>query len=405
MRIPIAALALALLLGGCGGGEQGAAPQPQQPPVAQQPPPPPPPPAVALVVTGQFKDANVAGLSFSSGDEQGITDETASFTCEENTDVSFSVGAVTIGAARCDTVITPLDLFVGSTLDTPEVLNVVRFLMLLDVDGDPGNGIVIADNIRNLAADWSAVDFSASNFEAEIANIVDALTNAGQSPVLADVATARTHLLDTVACAHSGFYWLWFGPKEGPSTAGYLTVYPQEIDGVALAGGGAGGTGLAFSAGADGITYGDSTRLDFDNDTGDATFSADFVSIDQLDGQTFYGDRAVAPIPDARYRFVGFREGACCLDAYTIELLGDNRALATGSTLPWWDLPYDVGYEGTLEAGKIEFSQSAAWDYSDGGSFVSDGGSFVGNVDLEADPPTITIGDVDPIVAYGCKIG
>ena len=45
---------------------------------------------MALVVTGQFKDANVAGLSFSSGDEQGITDETASFTCEENTDVRIT---------------------------------------------------------------------------------------------------------------------------------------------------------------------------------------------------------------------------------------------------------------------------------------------------------------------------
>ena len=52
--------------------------------------------------------------------------------------VTFSVGGVALGTVAAEEVITPVDLVPDGTTDTPAVQNIVRFLMMLDDDGDPG---------------------------------------------------------------------------------------------------------------------------------------------------------------------------------------------------------------------------------------------------------------------------
>ena len=86
----LAIITQVLFLTACGGGGGGdARPLPNTPP-----PPPPPPP----VLSGKFKDFTVSGLSYSSGQQMGVTDAAGTFRCETGGDVAFAIGAVDLGA-------------------------------------------------------------------------------------------------------------------------------------------------------------------------------------------------------------------------------------------------------------------------------------------------------------------
>ncbi|HKQ81167.1 MAG TPA: hypothetical protein VJS42_03140 [Steroidobacteraceae bacterium] len=190
--------AAVIFLYGCGGGggndDDGGNP------------PAPPAPATAA---GVFKDSNVSGLSYTSGAQSGVTDANGTFTYETGQNVTFKVGPVTIGTASGKSVITPVDLVASGASTSITVQNIVRFLMLMDRDGDASNGITISQELRDRAssANWPSIDFAA-DLDATLAStsIIGDTSVDGSVRSLPSAAGAKAHLESTVRCLYSGFF-------------------------------------------------------------------------------------------------------------------------------------------------------------------------------------------------------
>ncbi len=105
-----------LLLTACGGGEE---------PSAQ----------------GVFVDAPVEGLTFESDGNTGTTDSAGKFIYKIGKNITFSINGVTLPAVQGASMLTPLDLVGASSPDSPEAVNIARFLQSIDKDGNPENGI------------------------------------------------------------------------------------------------------------------------------------------------------------------------------------------------------------------------------------------------------------------------
>ena len=174
-------------------------------------------PSVVLL-DGVFKDSNVSGLGYESGSQKGITTKLGAFKFEEDADVSFNVGSVSLGSGKGKSLMTPLDLVAGGQLATPEVINKVRFLMMLDKDNTPSNGIEISSKIQEKAKTWEAIDFASADFPdpALFSIIVDASVEDDISHALPDVDAATAHLRSTLLCANAGaFKGTYTGSESG----------------------------------------------------------------------------------------------------------------------------------------------------------------------------------------------
>ncbi len=88
-----------------------------------------------VTLYGQFIDAPVEGLTYSSGTVTGKTDGTGMFKYISGQNVSFKVGDIILGEATGQSLITPLDLVkkarndVNATADDQMTVNLVRFLL------------------------------------------------------------------------------------------------------------------------------------------------------------------------------------------------------------------------------------------------------------------------------------
>lgn len=162
--------------------------------------------AAPQIATGVFIDSVVSGLSFASGGQSGVTDANGTFSYEVSQPVTFSVGGVEIGTTAGKDAVTPLDLVAGSTGATPEVVNIVRFLMLLDTDGNAANGITISDALRERAAGWPQIDFSTSDLDAALAAIIPDTEVDGAIRALPAANAATAHFATSFRCAMSGYY-------------------------------------------------------------------------------------------------------------------------------------------------------------------------------------------------------
>lgn len=107
-----------------------------------------------VMLTGQFIDAPVAGVTVldSAGAVLGQTDAEGFFAYPQGGDVNLRIGGIDLGTAAGADVVLPLDLQGG---DARGAGNLSRFLLTLDADGDPANGLQISDAVRDAAADMS----------------------------------------------------------------------------------------------------------------------------------------------------------------------------------------------------------------------------------------------------------
>lgn len=196
----------------------------------------------SVVTTGYFLDSAVEGLNYQaiSSGLSGVTDAGGAFHYKTdmaygNTDpVVFSVGRVELG--QVETAMNWQGTYVNaSQLLEPSVfmpgdlssrfggagearsssympINIARFLMMLDEDGDPDNGITISQAVQADAADWPDVNFITANFSSQSAltTIIDSLNTLGtgvQLPAaLPDASVASTHLQITFRCVMGGGY-------------------------------------------------------------------------------------------------------------------------------------------------------------------------------------------------------
>ncbi|MCU7845431.1 MAG: hypothetical protein KZQ93_16510 [Candidatus Thiodiazotropha sp. (ex Monitilora ramsayi)] len=281
------------LLAACGGGGGGGT-------------------AGTTTATGVFKDANVSGVTYASGAQSGTTGTDGGFTYEVGQPVSFNLGGVTIGSATGKSVITPIDLVPGGASNTPEVVNIVRFLLMLDSDGDPSNGITISSGVQTIADSWSAVDFSSVTLAADLTSIIsDAVSADGGSHTLPDSTTAQTHLESTLLCVRAGGYTGTFsGDDTGPfgvlvdASTGLLSGFAFSTSDNEL---------LSLSGTAAVSLDQNATFITGDVSSG-ATFSGQFTGSDQISGSwnlsstnesgTFSGNR-VGGAAAATHRFTG----------------------------------------------------------------------------------------------------
>lgn len=165
-------------------------------------------PPLPAVQSGVFKDGNVSGLTFVSGDESGVTGPAGEFRCETDEPVTFSIGGVTLGRADCSTLAHPPALTASGGFRDIEAVNVSRLLLMLDEDQDPENGIEIPDSLRAVAPTWAQIDFGAADFASELAQIIsDIFVIEGRLVGTPPTPTeALAHMEPQLACAYSGVF-------------------------------------------------------------------------------------------------------------------------------------------------------------------------------------------------------
>ena len=219
------ALIIVGYIAGCGGGGDDGGGRPVNPP-----PVVPPPPAVQ---SGAFKDANVIGLDFVSGQQSGTTGSDGRYNCETGNDVSFSVGAVALGSAACTTLLSPPALVASGAFDDPEAINIARFLQLLDVDGTPNNNITISPGLQAVADSWPAVDFAAADLDSQLTMVFSDIQSVDNRTVTAapDAMTAFDHMDDALACAYGGAF---IGTMSGSNSGTVAFVTARRLSGFFL---------------------------------------------------------------------------------------------------------------------------------------------------------------------------
>jgi hypothetical protein len=103
---------------------------------------------------------------------------------------------------------TPLDLVGNGSLTSTEVINIARFLLMLDKDNTPTNGIEISRKVQERAKAWGAINFKSAVFpsEAVYTMITNASVEDGVTHSLPTDEVATTHLRTTLLCANAGAY-------------------------------------------------------------------------------------------------------------------------------------------------------------------------------------------------------
>lgn len=294
---------------------------------------PPEPPGVTLS-SGQLIDSQVAGIDYSSGDTQGVTDQQGYFEYEVIGGVSqrvvFSFNRIEIGSAIGKEIITPIDLVVDGNINQLQVVNRASFLMVLDSDGDPSNGIspsvTLLDNLSGFS--WAPIDFSSDDFksEPELINLIADINSVDDEPhILPASEVAQLHLTETLACQSSGIY---AGSFEGEDHGQFvMLLQDKRIDPLVFGDGNLwhGVTSaLIYSSDQDrliGVLPQQGLKFDSNNSfiTGQANngaeFSGDLINYSQIENGiwrndveggsgTFIGERA-AGATDAIYRLSG----------------------------------------------------------------------------------------------------
>jgi len=127
--------------------------------------------------TGSFLNGKVTGLEYNSHTwRDGVTDEKGEFIYAPGESISFSVGNIDLGSTQGKANITPADLAPRKSDGSlsPEAVNMTRFLMSIDHDGNVNNGILITPETSEALLDAS-LDFGSPEFDVEAQAIIESL--------------------------------------------------------------------------------------------------------------------------------------------------------------------------------------------------------------------------------------
>lgn len=158
--------------------------------------------ASPLILQGNFIDSAVSGIEYTSGEISGVTDSTGLFQYQEGKKIKFKVGDILLGEVDGAKTVTPITLVDNSNIqvniNTPKVTNIVRFLLTLDDDNDPSNGIKLNDSVRaNSKNKTINFDQPTSSFESSAQNNVDLIK--GGSTTITTSGDAQIHLSNTLS--------------------------------------------------------------------------------------------------------------------------------------------------------------------------------------------------------------
>jgi hypothetical protein len=170
----------------------------------------------ATTATGYFIDSAVQGLSYVSGGQTGTTGANGKFTYEVGKTIKFFIGNIVLGETSAKGVMTPVDLVPNADATNPQVLKITQFLMTIDSDGNPTNGITISGATNTAAQSTSPIDFATAT-DATLTTALAALT---ATNTLVTVSAAQTHLTSSIYGLYAGTYSGTFsGTDSGVWTA------------------------------------------------------------------------------------------------------------------------------------------------------------------------------------------
>ena len=324
----IAVLTAGLLLAACGGGNYDGG-------------------SVTPTAEGVLKDANVAGLNYSSGGQKGATGADGSFTYEVGRDVTFFLGGLIIGTVPGQAVVTPIDFAQNGSTSSAEVLNRVRLLMLLDEDANPDNGIQISVALRDHAdvtpSIWQPVDFTVTtddDLNAELNLImVDLIINLQRQPRSLETeitaAVAQDHLESTLRCVRSGGFRGTLTSGDTGRLGVMVDAATGEVRGYITRS----GSGTLIELDGDDPVSLDQEAFFTSTGTG-ATFMGRLLDPDTIVGTwqhvvsgTYQGTR-LGGAGNAVYRFTATYEGAVDAGVYTFDINAAGNITGTAYSVP-----------------------------------------------------------------------
>lgn len=254
-------LCISILLSACGGGGGSNSSSPDN------------------TLTGVFIDSPVQGLRWVSGGVEGTTDAAGTFRYKSGATVQFYVGDILLGEATGDSILTPIDLIAGASDSSNfTVTNIIRFLMSLDDDDTPSNGIEIIEAVVDLTQGetvnfaQSTSDFTdAGDIRILVANLT-AARNSGARPLTA-VSDAQSHFSSSMGSLITGTYsGTWGGDSSGTwtvsvdSTGAMSNGTGTGLEGLITFSGGSvntNGSGLStFGTASDGSVFSGTVGLD-----------------------------------------------------------------------------------------------------------------------------------------------
>ena len=173
---------LAMLLTACGSDDNTPEVQNDLPATLTSP--------TVTTYTGQFFDSAVAGLNYQTASQSGQTNDLGEFSFQTDEMITFSIGGIELPSTLASLYLTPLDLYQTTDINQIEVVNLLRLLQSLDADGDASNGIEITEPVHQLAASIN-LDFSASDFSEQVAELISQSGAANQVLIPAEMAIAH----------------------------------------------------------------------------------------------------------------------------------------------------------------------------------------------------------------------
>lgn len=342
---------------------------------------------------GVFKDAAVAGLSYVSGDQDGVTAADGGFTYEIGKEVRFFLGGLPLGSVAGQAVVTPLDLVTDGASDDLAVLNRVRFLLMLDDDDNPDNGLRISEAVqlsaRTAASIWQPVDFSVpeTSLAAELNLVIFDLNRIEGVQQLPTAAEARTHLEGTLHCLRSGVFRGTLTGGDSGRIGAVVDADTGELRGYAVR---SGNPALVELDGTTPVSLDQEAYfISQDGGTG-ATFMGRLTDLDDITGSwefspagqpagTFLAERA-GGAATAVYRFSAVYQGSVDAGVYAFDI--DAAGTVTGVAYSVVDNA-TTAVTGALVASDTQLTASAgpvtitaAVDLADG---TLSGGDTAGN--------------------------
>lgn len=148
------------------------------------------------IFTGIFVDSFVRGLNYITESQTGTTNAAGEFTYKNGESITFSIGDIFFPTIDATSVITPLTIFNSDNINDIAVVNMLRLLQTLDMDGNAGNGIEISDEAHLLAL-GTTITFSDDNFDQLVGLIVEGSGALNQNLISAD--DALYHFSQTLA--------------------------------------------------------------------------------------------------------------------------------------------------------------------------------------------------------------
>ena len=261
----------------------------------------------AIATSGNFKDTNVIGLAYSSGSYIGTTEENGSYTCETENNITFSLGNIELGTVLCRQLITPIELFANSDIDTLGVVNIVKFLTIVDDDNDLENGINITQSVQESSYQWDKINFESTDTNlTSIKNKMDALTLSTHTIPTDD--QAKNHLSKTLRCAYSGAF---IGAFKGTDNGAFGALIDPDNGMMLTLGYSTNGSQYFRGWGDSNFTL-DSNREINGKTTNGASYSGKINTVNSISGDwnntgasgTFSGTR-IGNSANSKYRIVG----------------------------------------------------------------------------------------------------